>query len=115
MNTLDQLQSRVIETANAYGFTARVVRSNISESRYIFISNGLGFDAPKSVRRAYCAAVGPFPRGSALCVRVSDHHGYGDGSTVHVSVRADLGPDAGIEKLSRALGILATHNAARAA
>ncbi len=107
MDTLEQLQSRIVKMAVEAGFHTRIERSGKSNSRYIFISNGRGFEAPKSVRRSYCAAVGPFPRGGALCVRISDHHGYGDGSTVHISVRSDLNPEVGLEKLELALSILA--------
>ena len=107
MFDLDGLENAVISLAEQAGFNTRLEKSGKSQSRYIFISRqGVGFDAPKSVRRFYCAEVGPFPRFSGLCVRVSDHHGYGDGSTVHISVRADLDAAKGLAKVARALQIL---------
>ena len=101
-------------TAAATTHGLRVVsddHSRLSASRYLKIAHQdrLGFDAGKSVRRAFCAITRiPFPRDVAFCVRVSDHHGYGDGSVVHHAVRIDgTSADQDIRQAELAISLLA--------
>lgn len=105
---VDAIEARIGEIAASHGLMiTRSDRSRISCSRYISVDfpNARGFDAGKSARSRYVAEFGSFPRFSSLNVRVSDHHGYGDGTIVHRAVRVERA-EVGLAALDRALALL---------
>lgn len=107
---IDLAEKAVVDAAHAHGLLiTRTSSSSKSESRYISVEPRRGlFNGTKSQRRAFCAATGAsFPRQRAFNIRVSDHHDFGDGTTVHLVIRVDLDLAGDLARLDVALTMLA--------
>ena len=111
-----EIEDDICKMAAARGMRCGVTRfSGVSLSRYmtIYPERADGFDQGKAARREFIAQTrASYPRGTGLTVRISDHHGYGDNSIVHFSIRLDHDIPTQLDHLAVALDLLARPRAA---
>ncbi len=116
MTTCAEIEHKIREMVAMHGMHCTETKfSRLSSSRYLTIYPPAadGFDQGKAARREFCAQTrASYPRGVGFTIRISDHHGYGDGSIVHFSIRLDHDIPTQLGYLAVALDLLARPRAA---